>query len=317
MTAGSRPPMYEGWKQGADGLTVIRGKVRDIVDLGSRLIITTTDRVSAFDRVLGLVPFKGEILNRLSLYWFEQTKDIIPNHLIEQVTARTVLVRRSRVLPVEVVVRGYLTGSAWRDYQAGQPISGKVLPAGLRFNERFDDPIITPSTKAEQGSHDMPISGGEIVSSGLVSAALWQQVETAALALFRRGTELAAGRGLILVDTKYEFGVTDGKLTLVDEIHTPDSSRYWYADSYDELFARGSRQRQMDKEYLRNWLSDRGFTGDGVPPEIPAEVFDELSRRYRTAFEEITGARFESEIVDPEAERQKIMYTINTWQQRD
>ena len=195
-----------------DGTDLFKGKVRDIISLKDEMLILTSDRISAFDRILSTIPCKGEVLNLLSLYWFDQTKDIIPNHIRERVSARTVRVSKCRVLPVEVVIRGYLTGSAWRDYQEGKAVSGIALPPGMRNNQRFETPLITPSTKAEQGDHDMPISGPEIVSSGLVEEKLWQEVEEKALALFARGTEKAAERGLILVDTKYEFGLLEGKL---------------------------------------------------------------------------------------------------------
>lgn len=308
--------VYPGWKASGGGdlppeVALRSGKVRDIFVLDGELLISTTDRVSAFDRILALVPFKGEVLNRISLFWSSKTEKIIPNHIVEQVTARTVRVRRCDVLPVEVVVRGYLTGSAWRDYQAGRPVSGVNLPAGMRFNQKFPGPLVTPSTKEALGAHDRPISAAEIVESGLVEGKIWREAEAAALALFERGTQIARDRGLILVDTKYEFGLRDGILTLVDEIHTPDSSRYWYADSYEELFAGGERQRQMDKEYLRYWLADHGFTGEGEPPEIPREILGELSRRYITTFEEITGAEFVSEALPAEAEREKIMYHLS------
>ena len=219
------------------GVPVRRGKVRDVVDLGGELLITTTDRISAFDKVLGTIPCKGEVLNTLSLFWFRATSDIIANHIREEISARTVRAVTCDILPVEVVVRGYLTGSAWRDYQQGATVSGIRLPPGMRFNERFATPLLTPSTKEEQGRHDRPISRKEIVASGIVKKGLWESIEEASLALFRRGTELAASQGLILVDTKYEFGLHEGRLTLADELHTPDSSRYWFADTWNELFA--------------------------------------------------------------------------------
>lgn len=247
-------------------VTVNRGKVRDVIDIGDDLLITTTDRISAFDKVLTTIPCKGEVLNTISLFWFQATSDIIANHIREEVSARTVRAARCRVVPIEVVVRGYLTGSAWRDYQKGSAVSGIGLPPGMRQSERFDPPLLTPSTKEEKGSHDLPISREQILSGGKVEAKLWQQIEETALALFRRGTEIAARNGLILVDTKYEFGLRDGNLTLVDEIHTPDSSRYWHADTWEELFRRGLPQRELDKEYLRQWLLGRGWKGDGPAP---------------------------------------------------
>jgi phosphoribosylaminoimidazole-succinocarboxamide synthase len=269
-----------------------RGKVRDVVDLGTDLLLTTTDRISAFDRVLTTVPCKGEVLNTISLFWFNATRDIIPNHVREQLSARTVRAVKCSVVPIEVVVRGYLTGSAWRDYQAGSAVSGIALPAGMRFNQRFDRPLITPSTKEEKGLHDVPISREQIIASGRVEKRLWERIEETARALFQRGTEVAARNGLILVDTKYEFGLADGELTLADEVHTPDSSRYWYADTWSELFAGGAPQRELDKEYLRQWLLARGWKGDGEPPLIPDDVRVEVARKYVSAWETITGSPF-------------------------
>jgi len=269
-----------------------RGKVRDVVDLGTELLISTTDRISAFDRVLTTVPCKGEVLNTISLHWFKAVSDIIPHHVREEVSARTIRAAKCMVLPVEVVVRGYLTGSAWRDYQKGEAVSGITLPKGMRFNQRFDTPLLTPSTKEQSGAHDRPVSRQDIVSRGLVKKAVWEKVEEASMALFRRGTEMAARQGLILVDTKYEFGLQGDRLLLVDELHTPDSSRYWHADTYERLFAEGSGQRELDKEYLRQWLLARGWKGDGVPPEIPDEVRVETARKYVLAWEVITGREF-------------------------
>lgn len=274
------------------GSSLKRGKVRDVVDLGDELLITTTDRISAFDRVLTTVPCKGEVLNTLSLFWFKRTSDIIPNAVREQLTARTIRAARCRILPIEVVVRGYLTGSAWRDYEKGSAVSGIRLPSGMRVNQRFDTPLLTPSTKEERGLHDRPISSAEIVSSGMVEKALWERVAETSLALFRRGSEIAAGNGLILVDTKYEFGLRGSELLLADEVHTPDSSRYWHADTYDELQRAGSPQRELDKEYLRQWLLSRGWKGDGEPPVIPDEVRLEVARKYIAAWQTITGESF-------------------------
>ncbi len=290
-----------------EGCSIERGKVRDIFDLGDELLIVTTDRISAFDRVLTTIPCKGEVLNMLSVYWFERTGDIVENHLVEVVSPRAVVVRKCTVLPVEVVVRGYLTGSAWRDYTAGKAISGISLPEGMRFNQRFTQPLITPSTKAERGVHDEPVSGDEVISRGLVDAGTWQEIQTIARALFERGSKMAAERGLILVDTKYEFGLLDGKPVLVDEIHTPDSSRYWFADTYTELFEAGEKQRKIDKEYLRQWLMEQGFMGDGDIPHIPDEIRVEVARRYIQAYELITGSDFEEKSADVDAEKQTIL----------
>lgn len=291
------------------GTQLYKGKVRDVVSSSRRVALVASDRISAFDRVLSTVPFKGEILTRLSAWWFKQTADIIGNHLLGQAdlggidplasTGRCVLAKRCRMLPVELVVRGYLTGSAWRDYQAQRPVSGIQLPSGLGFCEKFPVPLITPSTKEDSG-HDKPVSAKEIVDSGLVDADLWHQVEKSALALFRRGQELAAERGLILVDTKYEFGIYDGQLILADEIHTSDSSRFWYADTYRERFAAGVQQRELDKETFRRWLMDRGFAGDGPAPQIDNEVRIATALRYIEAFEAITGREFMPVMAQPD-----------------
>ncbi len=271
---------------------VIRGKVRDIVDLGGELLISTTDRVSAFDVVLTTVPCKGEVLNTISLFWFDATKDIIPNHILQQVSARTVRAAKCSVVPIEVVVRGYLTGSAWRDYGKNGAVSGIALPPGMRAGERFEKPLLTPSTKEERGKHDLPISRADILSSGIVPRKTWERVEEASLALFERGNRIAAANGLILVDTKYEFGERDGTLYLIDEVHTPDSSRYWYADTYEKLFAAGETQRELDKEHLRRWLMERGWKGDGQPPQIPDDIRVEAAWKYITAWQTITGKSF-------------------------
>lgn len=288
------------------GLGISRGKVRDVVDLGNELLIATTDRISAFDRVLSTIPCKGEVLNTLSLFWFGKTADIIPNHVVEEVSPRTVRAVKCRVLPVEIVVRGYLTGSAWRDYQKGTSVSGIALPQGMRCNQKFPEPLITPSTKEEKGKHDRPISREEIVSGAVVPRAMWERLEETALALFRRGTETAAARGLILVDTKYEFGLKDGTLRLVDEVHTPDSSRYWYADTYESRFCSGEKQRELDKEYLRQWLLERGFSGDGTPPAIPDDVRIETAWKYVTAWQTITGTPFTPRSLPPAEEARRI-----------
>jgi phosphoribosylaminoimidazole-succinocarboxamide synthase len=240
------------------GGAVSRGKVRDVIDLGDELLITTTDRISAFDRVLTTIPCKGEVLNTISLFWFHATSDIIAHHVREEISARTVRAAKCSVVPIEVVVRGYLTGSAWRDYKKGSAVSGIELPPGMRQCQRFDPPLLTPSTKEEKGSHDQPIAREQLLSRGKVERKLWEQIEEAALALFRRGSETAARNGLILVDTKYEFGLRDGALTLVDEIHTPDSSRFWYADTWEELFRRDSRRGNWTKSTFDSGSSAAG-----------------------------------------------------------
>lgn len=274
------------------GARLSRGKVRDVVDLGSEVLLTTTDRISAFDKVLTTIPCKGEVLNTISNFWFHSTADIVPNHVREEISARSVRASKCTVVPIEVVVRAYLTGSAWRDYLKGSSVSGIRLPPGMRLNERFPQPLLTPSTKEEKGVHDRPVSREEILSGGLVEKKLWERIEETSLALFRRGTEIAARNGLILVDTKYELGLDHGTLTLIDEVHTPDSSRYWYADTWEQLFREGAPQRELDKEYLRQWLLARGWKGDGAAPAIPAEVRVEVARKYITAWETITGKTF-------------------------
>jgi phosphoribosylaminoimidazole-succinocarboxamide synthase len=284
-----------------------RGKVRDIFDQGDELIISTSDRISAFDIVLHTIPCKGEVLNRIALYWFKQTEDIVPNHIVGSLNGRTIRVKKCSVVPVEVVVRGYLTGSAWRDYEGGNPVSGIPLPAGMKFNQKFDKPLFTPSTKAEGGEHDEPISGDEVIKRGLVDADIWRNIEDTAFKLFARGTELAAKQGLILVDTKYEFGILDNKLVLVDEVHTPDSSRYWYTDTYEELFRSGEKQKKLDKEYLRQWLMEQGFMGNGPVPDIPDEIRIEVASRYIRAFETVTGEAFVPESTDPESEKRELL----------
>ncbi|MFW5743110.1 MAG: phosphoribosylaminoimidazolesuccinocarboxamide synthase [Spirochaetota bacterium] len=288
-------------------MTFSQGKVRDVFYLDDELVISTSDRISAFDRILGEVPLKGEVLNRLSVFWFEKTEDIVANHYLATVSPRAMLAKKAHVIPVEVVVRGYLTGSAWRDYRAGRPVSGIELPPGMRFNERFDTPLITPSTKEADGLHDRPCSREEVLEAGVVDETVWNMIEEKALALYERGREIVAAQGLILVDTKYEFGLVDDELYLVDELHTPDSSRFWYADTYTELFESGEKQRKLDKEYLRQWLMDQGYQGDGRPPKIPEEVFFEVSRRYQQAFEAITGAEFRTQTTSSEAEKQKVL----------
>jgi phosphoribosylaminoimidazole-succinocarboxamide synthase len=293
-----------------------RGKVRDVVGGEKALLLVASDRLSAFDRVVSTVPFKGEVLSRVSAWWFDRCSDILPNHILpggDPVSlgiGRATLVRKVEMLPLEVVVRGYLAGSAWRDYRAGKSVSGIDLPRGLSRNERFPVPIVTPSTKEENG-HDKPISGSEIVASGLVSADIWHEVETSALALFHRGQELSSRAGLILVDTKYEFGLADGKLVLADELHSPDSSRYWWAESYERLFFSDSDQHELDKEPFRRWLVERGFSGEGSVPTIPDSVRIETALRYVQAFDAITGEDFSSIGLNPQSETDLLARIIS------
>ncbi|HNZ26711.1 MAG TPA: phosphoribosylaminoimidazolesuccinocarboxamide synthase [Spirochaetota bacterium] len=275
-----------------------RGKVRDVYDLGDKLLIITTDRISAFDVVLTTIPFKGEILNNLSYFWFEKTKDIIDNHIIELIHPNAVLVKKCRILPIEIIVRGYLTGGGYREYAEKGEISGLKLPKGLKKNVKFDKPILTPTTKASEG-HDIPISVEEIIKQNIIPKDLMEKVEVTAIKLFEKGQEIVNKNNLILVDTKYEFGLSDnGELIIADEIHTADSSRYWYLDSYSSLFDEGKEQKSLDKEYLRQWLMDNNFKGEGTPPVIPLEIKTEVIKRYITAYNCITGSNYSLENKD-------------------
>lgn len=270
-----------------------RGKVRDNYSRDDRIVMITTDRLSAFDRVLTTVPFKGELLSRLAIFWFEKTRDVIPNHILDVPDPSVQVVRRLRTLPIEVVVRGRLTGSLWRDVQAGKGAReyGVELDPSMKKDQPFPRPILTPSTKEAVGAHDLPISPAAIVARGLCTQRQWDEVADRALALFARGQEQARARGLVLVDTKYEFGLDEaGKLWLADEIHTPDSSRYWLSEGSDERLARGEEQRNLDKEFFRQWLiSERGWKGDGPSPEISDEVRVQLADKYCTLYEQLTG----------------------------
>ncbi len=277
------------------------GKVRDCYTVGDRRILITSDRLSAFDVVLTTIPFKGRLLTQLAQHWFKLTEHIVENHVIDYPHPNVVVTKEVEILPVEVIVRGYLTGSAWRDYEAGKDISGISVPKGMKKSQAFDAPLLTPSTKAEKGAHDEPISSEEIVSSGLVEKKLWEEVCETANALFRFGTEKAKERGLILVDTKYEFGILkDGsgkqRLLLADEVHTQDSSRYWMADSYQDRFENGEEPRMLDKEFVRGWLLERGYKGEGTPPEFPDDFRVDTALRYMEAYEKITGEVFTAEV---------------------
>jgi phosphoribosylaminoimidazole-succinocarboxamide synthase len=275
-----------------------RGKVRDNYSRGDRIVMVTTDRISAFDHVLGTIPFKGEVLSRLTSFWFDKVRDIAPTHIVDTPDPSVMVVKRAKPLPVEVIIRGYITGSLWRDYQAGKAGAyGIEWPQGLRKDQKFAEPIITPSTKAEYGKHDEPISEKDIVAQGLVPAAVWGEATAVARRLFARGQEWAAKRGLILVDTKYEMGIADGNLVVIDEIHTPDSSRYWMASGYDRRYAAGEDQEMLDKENIRQWLiKEHGFSGHGKPPALTDEVRMMLARKYIEVFELLTGEKFESDV---------------------
>ena len=276
-----------------------RGKVRDMYLLDNHRVLITTDRQSAFDHVLGTIPLKGQVLNRIAQYWFEQTQDIAPNQIISVPDANVTVARELDILPVEVVVRKYMTGSSdtaiWTHYNSGvRHYCGHTLPDGMVKNQPFDEAIITPTTKDEV--HDELISRDEIIAQGLVPENTWNQVEEIALALFARGEELAAKQGLILVDTKYEMGLdADGRITLADEIHTPDSSRFWIRDTYAERHARGEEPESLDKEFLRLWLRDKGISDDNIPA-LDDEIRVQVAERYIDLFQRVTGTDFDAEL---------------------
>ena len=276
-----------------------RGKVRDMYLLDNHRVLITTDRQSAFDHVLGTIPLKGQVLNRIAQYWFEQTQDIAPNQIISVPDANVTIARELDILPVEVVVRKYMTGSSdtaiWTHYNSGvRHYCGHALPDGMVKNQPFDEAIITPTTKDEV--HDELISRDEIIAQGLVPEDTWNQVEKIALALFARGEDLAAKQGLILVDTKYEMGLdADGRITLADEIHTPDSSRFWISDTYAERHARGEEPESLDKEFLRLWLRDKGISDDNIP-ELDDEIRIQVAERYIDLFQRVTGTDFDAEL---------------------
>ena len=282
-----------------DGQTnVYHGKVRDVYSVKNDLLVmVATDRISAFDVVLPKgIPFKGQMLNQIAAKFLDATADIVPNWKLASPDPMVTVGLRCEGYPVEMIVRGYLCGSAWRAYKSGvREICGVKVPDGMRENQRFPQPIITPTTKAELGRHDEDITREEILSQGLVSVEEYDMLEKYTMALFLRGTEIAAKRGLILVDTKYEFGRRDGKIYLIDEIHTPDSSRYFYAEEYEERFEKGEPQKQLSKEFVREWLMDNGFQGkEGQKvPEMTPEIVAGISERYIELFENITGETFD------------------------
>jgi phosphoribosylaminoimidazole-succinocarboxamide synthase len=285
--------------------TPISGKVRDMVirNDGSRILVTT-DRVSAFDVVLGAIPFKGQVLNQLSAWWFDHVRDIVPNHVITMPDENVLIGREAQPLPVEVIVRGFITGvtktSLWTLYANGDRHPyGIPLPDGLEKNDALPFPIITPTTKAEAGGHDERLTREEILDSGLIVPQLWAQIADVAVRLFTRGQEVARAAGLVLVDTKYEFGLIDGKLAVIDEIHTPDSSRYWTLSSVE----RNPRAPEnFDKEFLREWFNAQGYSGDGPIPPMPPEFVAQVAARYIAAYEQLTGLEFKPGL-QPASER--------------
>jgi phosphoribosylaminoimidazole-succinocarboxamide synthase len=281
------------------------GKVRDCYIRDGRRTIVVTDRLSAFDVVLGTIPFKGQVLNRMAAFWFEATANLAPNHVINVPDPTVMVARECQLLPVEFVMRAYMTGvtstSIWSHYQRGvRQFCGHDLPDGMKKNQKLDKAILTPSTKAEKGDHDRSVSRAEVLEMGLLSAADFDEAALMCARLFAFGQQEAARRGLILVDTKYEIGRRpDGELCFIDEIHTPDSSRYWYADDYQARFDAGQEPRGLDKEYVRRTLAEQGYRGDGPPPPLPDEVRCEAARRYIQVCELITGRPFVPDTDEP------------------
>ncbi len=281
------------------------GKVRDSYVRGGRRTIVVSDRVSCFDVVVGTLPLKGQVLNQAAAFWFERTQHIAPNHLLEVPDPAVSLVKECRPLPVEFVYRGYLTGSTstsiWTAYERGdREYCGHRLPEGLRRHERLPEPLLTPTTKAEQGEHDEPASRAQLIERGAIDEETFDRAAALCQALFVEGQRFASTRGLILVDTKYEIGVDGaGELVVIDEIHTPDSSRYWYAAAYERAMSQGESPQSLDKEYVRRWLQDQGYRGEGAIPTIPDEVRCEAARRYIEAFEQVTGEAFQPDTEEP------------------
>ena len=283
------------------------GKVRDCYTRGGERTIVVTDRISAFDVVLGTIPFKGQVLNQIAAFWFDLSRDIVPNHILRVPDPTVTVAVECQLLPVEFVMRAYITGvtstSIWRHYeQGGRRFCGHALPDGMRKNQKLAAPILTPSTKAEKGAHDESVSREEILARGILDAAAFDEAASMCAKLFAFGQAEAAKRGLILVDTKYEIGRRpDGSLCFIDEIHTPDSSRYWYAEDYESRFAAGAEPRGLDKEYVRRTLAEGGYRGEGPPPPLSDEVRCEAARRYIALYELMTGKSFAPDTSQPNA----------------
>ena len=291
------------------------GKVRDMYTIGDDLMVAVvSDRISAFDVVMPRgIPFKGQVLNGVASHFLEAVRDVVPTWNIATPDPNVTIGHRCEPIRLEMVIRGYLTGHAWRHYKAGhRELCGAPMPEGMREHDRFPEPIITPATKAEEG-HDEDISPADILARGIVTPELWNELERVTRALFQRGTEMAAAQGLILVDTKYEFGLRNGVLTLIDEIHTPDSSRYFYADGYETRQAAGEPQRQLSKEFVREWLMEHGFMGkDGQePPHMDDAFLGTVTSRYVELFEKVTGKPFEGDDhADPHA---RVAEAVESW----
>ncbi|MDR2834966.1 MAG: phosphoribosylaminoimidazolesuccinocarboxamide synthase [Bacteroidales bacterium] len=284
------------------------GKVRDVYNINENLLIMiVTDRISAFDVVLPKgIPFKGQVLNQIASKFLDETSDIVPNWKIISPDPMVTIGLKCEAFPVEMIVRGYLTGSSWRDYKNGsREICGVKIPDGMKEHQAFETPIITPTTKAELGQHDQNISKKEIIENGLISKKDYEQLEKYSLQLFQRGSEIASEKGLILVDTKYEFGKKDDKIYLIDEIHTPDSSRYFYKYNYQERFNNNENQIQLSKEFVREWLMENNFKGqkEEIIPEMTNEIVNSISERYIELYEKITGLKFQKEITENVEER--------------
>jgi phosphoribosylaminoimidazole-succinocarboxamide synthase len=283
------------------------GKVRDCYVKDGKRYLVASDRVSCFDVVVGTIPFKGQVLNQLAAFWFEKTKDVAPNHVLSVPDPMVTVARDCTPLPIEFVFRAYLTGatstSIWRAYADGaRTYCGHRLPDGMKKHQKLPAPLLTPTTKAERGEHDELTSRAALIERGVISAARYDAAEAQLARLFAAGQAFAATRGLILVDTKYELGVdADGNTIVIDEIHTPDSSRYWYADGYTEAFQRGEDPKSLDKEYVRRWLQERGYHGQGTPPTLPDDVRCEAARRYIETYERVTGRSFEPATDEPNA----------------
>ena len=280
-----------------------KGKVRDNYIKDDIRVIIATDRLSAFDRVITTIPFKGQMLNQISSFWFEKTKDIVKNHIISIPDPNVAVVYQCKMIPVEMIVRAYITGSAWRAYTKGETTSGIILPNGLRKNQKLDDIILTPSTKAESG-HEIYISKDEILKEKIVNKEIYSQMEEASTKLFNFAQDYCHKNGLILVDTKYEFGIKDGELLVIDEIHTQDSSRFWISESYEERFVKGDEPEILDKEIFRSWLMDTypdvfpNITPNQDIPPISSEIKIELAKRYMKSYQKITGTEFKPEVSD-------------------
>ena len=274
------------------------GKVRENYYIEDKIVMVTTDRVSAFDQILGTIPFKGEVLTQIAKFWFKKTSHIAPNHYLANPDPQVLLTKKANPLPIEIIIRGYLTGSLWRDYSNGiNDQYGFKIDDGMKKDQKFSEPIITPTTKAEYGMHDEPITREEIISK-LVDKNIYEKAESYAMELFLEGQKWAKGRGLILVDTKYEFGMINDELHVIDEIHTPDSSRYWIENEYETRFSSGQNQLMLDKENIRQWLIDRGFSGEGTPPKLNDEIRILLSEKYMELYKVLVGENFNPSLGD-------------------